>query len=78
MGKLWGVLESDIGRLWAVSGVKLNLVVEAVVLTRDVDRAREDEHFKEVETSAYECVWLFVKEKKSLIKKRRSIQDRTG
>ena len=51
-------------------------------MKRDVDRVREDgadgKDMEEcnVDLSAYECIWLFVEER-SLIKKRKTVGDRT-
>ena len=55
---------------------------EVAVMKRDVDRVREDgadgKDVEEcnVESSAYECIWLFVEERRSLIKRRKSVGDR--
>ena len=51
-------------------------------MKRDVDRVREDgadgKDIEEchVELSTYECIWLFVEERRSLIKRRKSVGDR--
>ena len=51
-------------------------------MKRDVDRVREDrtdgKDMEEcnVESSAYECIRLFVEERRSLIKRRKSVGDR--
>ena len=50
-------------------------------MKRDVDRVKEDgtdgKDMKEcnVKSSAYECIWLFVEERRSLIKRRKSVGD---
>ena len=52
-------------------------------MKRDVDRVRDDwadgKDMEEcnVESSASECIWLFVEERRSLIKRRKSVGDRT-
>ena len=52
-------------------------------MKREVDRVREDgEDVKDmeecnVESSEFECIWLFVEERMSLIKRRKSVGDRT-
>ena len=52
-------------------------------MKRDVDRVREDgadgKDMEEcnVESSEFECIWLFVEERRSLIKIRKNVGDRT-
>ena len=56
---------------------------EVAVMKRDVDRVRKygadgkDMEECNAESSAYECIWLYVEERRSSIKRRKSVGDRT-